>query len=97
MRIPAEPSASTASAPIGSPYPGRCYSTMPTRPLPTETVEFPVADASQECLPLVWREPENRSFGVLAIADTDPAARQVGHLDAVAVGEAQRALDPVCS
>ena len=73
MRIPAEPSASTASAPIGSPYPGRCYSTMPTRPLPTETVEFPVMHATDKCVPFVRRERQNRPSGVPAVADTDAA------------------------
>lgn len=31
---------------------------------------------------------------VLAVADTDVATGQVGHFDAVAVGEAERALEP---
>jgi len=73
MRIPAEPSASTASAPVGSPYPGRCCSTMPTRPLLTKTVEFPVMHATDKCVPFVRRERQNRPSGVPAVADTDAA------------------------
>jgi hypothetical protein len=46
-------------------------------------------------MPFVRGKPENRAVGVLAVANADPAARQVGHLDAVAVGKTQGALKPV--
>jgi hypothetical protein len=65
--------------------------------VPAETIEFPVSDAAEERMPLVRREPENRPFAVPAVADADPAAGQVRHLDAVAVAEAQGAFDPVRS
>src|SRR5262249_37642823 len=39
-------------------------------------------------------EPEHRPPRVLAVPDADPAVRQVRHLDAGAVGEAERALHP---
>ena len=59
MRIPAEPSASVASAPAGSlAWAGR-YSTMPARPLPTETVEFPVLHAADKCVPFVRGKRQN--------------------------------------
>jgi len=63
--------------------------------LPAETIEFSVSHASKEGVPFVRRESENRSLGVPAVANPDPAAGQARYLDAVAVGEAQRALDPV--
>ena len=46
-------------------------------------------------MPLVRCESEDRAFGVLAVPDTNPAAGQVSYLDAVAVGEAERTLNPV--
>lgn len=63
--------------------------------LPAEAVEFPVSRSAQEGTPFVRRKSENRAFGVLAVANTDLATGQACHLDAVAVGEAQGALDPV--
>jgi hypothetical protein len=59
-----------------------------------QLAELPVPRAAEERMPLAWREPEDRAAGVLAVAHADPAIRQARHLDAVAVGEAQRALDP---
>jgi hypothetical protein len=59
-----------------------------------EPVELPVAHPSEKRAPFIRRESENRAFGVLAVADTDPSVGQARHLDAVAVGEAQRTLDP---
>jgi hypothetical protein len=72
MRIPAEPSASVASALIGS-YPAGRYSIMPPRPLPTETVEFSVSHAADKCVPFVRGKRQDRLFGVSAVADTDAA------------------------
>jgi hypothetical protein len=60
----------------------------------TETIEFSFSHSSDKRMPLVRRKPQDRAFGVLAVANTDPAVRQVCHLDAVAVGEAQGALNP---
>ena len=73
MRIPAEPSASAASARSAALTPAGRYSTMPTRPLPTETAEFPVMHATDKCVPFVRRERQNRPFGIPAVADTDAA------------------------
>jgi hypothetical protein len=64
------------------------------RSLAAEPVEFPVPHATEKCAPFVRRKPENGTLGVLAVADADPAVGQAGDLDAVAVGEAQRTLDP---
>lgn len=74
--------------------PGSCRT---LRLLPAETVEFSVSCASEESMPFVRREPENRPFGVPAVAYTDLAIGQARDLDAVAVGETQRALNPVRS
>ena len=63
--------------------------------LPVETVEFPVSYAAEKSMPLVRREPEDRPCGVPAVANADLATGQARHLDAVAVGETQRALNPV--
>jgi hypothetical protein len=63
--------------------------------LPAEAVEFPVPDAAEEGVPLVRREHQDRPSGVSAVANADLAAWQARHLDAVAVGVAQGALDPV--
>jgi hypothetical protein len=60
-----------------------------------ESVEFPVSHSAEKGMPLARGELENRAGGVLAVADTDLAAGQARDLDAVAVGEAQRTLNPV--
>ena len=62
---------------------------------PDETVEFPVSDAADKSVPLGRREPQHRAGGVPAVADADLATRQVSHLDTIAVGVTQRALQPV--
>ena len=49
---------------------------------------------TDERVPLVRCEPQDRTGGVPAVADSDLASLQIRHLDAVAVGKAQRALDP---
>jgi len=46
---------------------------MLARPLPTETVEFSVLHATDECVPFVRRERQDRAFGMPAVADGDPA------------------------
>jgi hypothetical protein len=66
-----------------------------TEALPAEAVEFPVPYAAEEGMPLVRREHKDRSCGVSAVANADFAAWQARHLDTVAVGVAQGALDPV--
>ena len=50
------------------------YRTLLSRSLHAETVEFPVAYASEECVPFIRREPENRPFGFPAVTDPDLAA-----------------------
>ena len=60
-----------------------------------ETIEFTVSRASEERVPFIWRELENRPCWVPAVPDADSAVRQARYLDAVAVGETQRALNPV--
>jgi hypothetical protein len=62
--------------------------------LPVETVEFPVSYAAEKSMPLVRREPEDRPSRVPAVANGDLATGQARHLDAVAVGVTQRALNP---
>ena len=47
------------------------YSTMLVRSLPAETIEFSVSYASEKRLPFVRCKPENRPFGVPAVANTD--------------------------
>jgi hypothetical protein len=59
-----------------------------------EMIEFALPHAADERRPLRRREPEYRAGGVLAVPDADTAVRQTRHLYAVAIGEAQRALDP---
>jgi hypothetical protein len=61
---------------------------------PAETIEFSVSHAAEKGMPFVRRESENRPPGVPAVANPDLAAGHGRHLDAVAVGEAQRALNP---
>ena len=51
-------------------------------------------NASDKGAPFVRREPENGPFAVPAVTNADLTAVQAGYLDAVAVREAQRALDP---
>ena len=46
-------------------------------------------------MPFVRCKSEDRPFSVPAVANTDRAAWQVRHLDAVTVGETQGALNPV--
>lgn len=71
------------------------YRALLVRSLHAETVEFPVANAPEECVPFIRRESENRPFGLPAVADPDLAVGQASYLDTVAVGETQRAFDPV--
>jgi hypothetical protein len=68
---------------------------VPARPLPTETVKFSVSYAPEEGVPFVRREPEYCPGRVAAVADTDLATGEIGYLDAIAIGVAQRALNPV--
>lgn len=68
---------------------------MPGRSLRTEAVELAVSRAAEEGVPFVGREPQYRPPGVPAVAKADGATRQARHLNAVAVGETQRALNPV--
>jgi hypothetical protein len=79
-RRPATPDTRSSSA---------CWS------LPAEAVELPVPDAAEEGVPLIRREPQDGPRGVSAVANADLAPRQARYLDAVTVGVAQRALDPV--
>src|ERR1039458_8700666 len=65
------------------------------RSLPDETVEFPVSYAAEKSMPLVRREPEDQPLRVPAVTDADLTTRQSCHLDAIAVGVTQRALNPV--
>ena len=67
----------------------------PMRSLPAEAVEFPVPHAAEKGMPLIRRERQDRPPGVPAVANADLAVGQAGHLDAVAVGVTQGALDPV--
>jgi hypothetical protein len=62
--------------------------------LNTETVEFAALHSANERPPLGGREPENRTIGILAVANADLAVGQARNLDAVTVREAQRTLDP---
>ena len=64
-------------------------------PLPAETVEFPVPHAAEKSVPLIRREPQDGPGRVPAVANADLATGQARHLDAVAVGVTQGALDPV--
>jgi hypothetical protein len=70
-------------------------STLLVRSLPAEAVEFSVSYAAEKCVPFVRGKTENRPPGIPAVADTDLVIGQARHLDAVAVGETQRALNPV--
>ena len=49
------------------------YCAMLARSLPAETVEFSVSYASEKRMPFVRCKPENRTFGVPAVAHTDLA------------------------
>jgi hypothetical protein len=57
-------------------------------------VELTVVCAAQKGMPFSRGELEHRARGVLGVAHADPAVRKAGNLDAVAVREAQRTLDP---
>jgi hypothetical protein len=82
---------------IGSYREARTCRTLLVRLLPAETVEFSVSCASEKSVPFVRRKSENRPFGVPAVAYTDLVTGQVRDLDAVTVGETQRALNPARS
>ena len=71
------------------------YRALLSRSLHAETVEFSVTYASEECVPFIRCEPQNRPFGFPAVTDPNLAAGQASYLDTVAVGETQRAFDPV--
>jgi len=47
------------------------YCAMLARSLPAETIEFSISYASEKRMPFVRCKPENRTFGVPAVADTD--------------------------
>jgi len=47
------------------------YRTMLVRSLPAETIEFTVSYATEKRVPFVRCKPENRPFGVPAVANTD--------------------------
>ena len=68
---------------------------LAARLLPAEAVELPVPDAAEKGVPFIRREPQDGPRGVSAVPNADLAPRQARYLDAVAVGVAQRALDPV--
>jgi len=63
--------------------------------LTAETVEFPVPDATEKSMPLVRCEHQDWPYRVPAVANADLATGQARHLDAVAVGVTQGALNPV--
>lgn len=60
-----------------------------------EMLEFPVSRPSEERMPFARREPENGPVGIPAVPDTNAAVRQRRHFDAVAVGEAEGAFNPL--
>jgi hypothetical protein len=70
-------------------------STLLVLSLPAEAVEFSLSYTAEKCVPFIRSKTENRPPGVPAVADTDLVIGQARHLDAVAVGETQRALNPV--
>jgi hypothetical protein len=51
----------------------RRYSILLVRLLPAETIEFSVSRTSEKRMPFVRCKPENRPFGVPAVANTDLA------------------------
>src|SRR5262249_20580225 len=59
-----------------------------------EAVELAVACPADKRLPLVRSESKNRPMRILAVANADVAAWQMGYFDAVAVGEAEGTLAP---
>ena len=61
---------------------------------PAEAVEFSVSYASEKSMPFIRCKSEYRPLGIPAVADANLTFRQPCHFDAVAVGEAQRALNP---
>jgi hypothetical protein len=60
-----------------------------------EAVEFTVLRSAQERVPFAGREPQNRALAMLAVADPDVAVWEARYLDAIAIGKAPRAFDPV--
>src|SRR5579859_1135019 len=103
--MPAKDSAETRKAPrlIGGPPRKLCtiaspgqdgMAPCPIRRLLAEVVELTVSCAAQKGVPFARGELEHGPGGVLGVAHADPATGQAGDLDAVAVGKAQRALDP---
>src|SRR5580693_10384490 len=91
---PSSPCSSARTRPTRPELPVRRALRDPGGSVQAEAVELAVPDAADEGVPLVRREPQDRSGRVPAVADADLAAAQVRHLDAVAVGEAERAFDP---
>ena len=67
---------------------------MPVRSLPAKAVEFSLSCAAEKSIPFVRCKPENWPFGVPAVTQADRFTGQARHLDTVAVGETQRALNP---
>jgi hypothetical protein len=55
--------------------------------LGAEAVELAVVNATDERVPFVWREVENRTSGVPAVPDANVAAGQVRYFNAVSVRE----------
>ena len=80
---------------IGSYVEAGSCGTLLLRLLPAEAVEFSVLCASEKSMPFVRCKSENWPLGVPAVAYADLAVGQARHLDAVTVGETERALDPV--
>jgi hypothetical protein len=62
--------------------------------LASEQIELTVADAAQEGGPLGATEQQDAPVEIFAVADPYAAVAQVGGFDAVAVGSAERTLDP---
>lgn len=64
------------------------------RSLRPEVVELAKAGTTEEGVPFGWGEAQDRPRRILAVADADDSFWEVSHLDARAVGEAERALHP---
>src|ERR1700722_5225761 len=75
----------------------RAIGRLPASSLSAETVELSVSHTAEKCVPFIRGEPEDRTAAVPAIAYADLTGGEARLLDAVAVGEAQRALSPVSS
>jgi len=58
-------------------------------------IELAITDAAQECVPLGRGKSKDRTFGVLAVADSDELARQAGYFDAATVCLTYGAFSPV--